>query len=329
MASELRPVYLIAGSDRPKVELAVRRLRRHFAADATELLLAAETSGEAAAASCNALGLFAAGGRLVVVEGVEAWKAVDAKAVEAYAASPAPDTVLALVGADLKADGPLAKACAKAGDVLLYQAPRERDLPGWVAAQFQAAKTPVDADAARALIEIVGDDLQELASEIGKIAQWAAGDPVSERDVRALASAVAETSGFELTDAWGRRDLPAVLAAAEEIMERSPKQRRDEVARLASMLASHVDRIRVCKTLDGEGVGAKEAAGRLKRHPFYVQKLYAQARNFDEDELREATLRLAELDHALKGGSRLSAELELERALVDVTRPATPETARA
>jgi DNA polymerase-3 subunit delta len=232
--------------------------------------------------------------------------------------------VLALVAAELKRDAALAKACAKGGDVLLYEAPRERDLPGWVSAQFQALKTPVDADAARALIEIVGDDLQELASEIGKIAQWAAGDPVTERDVRALASGVAETSGFELTDAWGRRDVPAVLTAAEEIMERSPKQRRDEVARLASMLASHVDRIRLCRSLDADGVSAKEAASRLKRHPFYVQKLYGQARNFSEEELRDATLRLAELDHALKGGSRLSPELELERALIDVTAPAQP-----
>ena len=32
------------------------------------------------------------------------------------------------------------------------------------------------------------------------------------------------------------------------------------------------------------------------------------------------SVRLAELDLALKGGSRLSGDLELERALVDVTR---------
>jgi hypothetical protein len=36
--------------------------------------------------------------------------------------------------------------------------------------------------------------------------------------------------------------------------------------------------------------------------------------------LRDVTVRLAELDHALKGGSRLSADLELERALIEVTQ---------
>ena len=59
---------------------------------------------------------------------------------------------------------------------------------------------------------------------------------------------------------------------------------------------------------------------RLKLHPFYVRKLYAQARNFSVDELRGVTVRLADLDHALKGGSRLANDLELERALVEITQ---------
>jgi hypothetical protein len=51
-----------------------------------------------------------------------------------------------------------------------------------------------------------------------------------------------------------------------------------------------------------------------------VQKLVRQAEAFTDDELRDAAVRLAELDHALKGASRLSADLELERAIVDVAR---------
>ena len=69
----LKPVYLIAGSDQPKVEVAVKRLRRHFPSDATEIHFATELSGDDAVASCNALGLFGGGsGRLIVVEGVQA-----------------------------------------------------------------------------------------------------------------------------------------------------------------------------------------------------------------------------------------------------------------
>ncbi len=110
-------------------------------------------------------------------------------------------------------------------------------------------------------------------------------------------------------------------------MERSGDPRARTIPRIASILGTHVARIRSCQALETEGLSAKDAAARLKQHPFYVQKLYAQARNFSPEELQHVTVRLADLDHALKGGSRLPDDLELERALVDVTQPSGREPA--
>src|SRR5207253_6904561 len=106
-APDLKPVYLLAGSDRPKVMRAIERLRARFEPGATESMLAAETTGADAVAACNALGLFGGGGRLVLVDGVERWKAPDVKAVADYLASPTPGTVLGLVAEELKKDAPL------------------------------------------------------------------------------------------------------------------------------------------------------------------------------------------------------------------------------
>jgi DNA polymerase-3 subunit delta len=336
--AELKPVYLIGGSDRPKVVRAVRRLRERVGQANVETLSAVEVPADAAVAACNALGLFAAEARLVLVEDVDGrpnadgrlvggWKASDAKTIAEYAANPAPATVLALVASQVKKDSPLAKACAKAGEVLLYDAPK--NLASWVVKQFEAKGIEVNPGAAELLVELVGDDATALGTEVDKLATWSGGEPVTERDVHALSPAVAETAPFELTDAWGRRDVVAVLRASELILERSDQPRRDVVPRLLGILSAHVDRVRRCKQLDAAGVGSKEAAVQLKRHPFYVQKLFAQAQNFSVDELRAAVARLADLDYAVKGGSRLSGELELARALIDITRPAaTPATAR-
>ena len=76
--------------------------------------------------------------------------------------------------------------------------------------------------------------------------------------------------------------------------------------------------MRQCQKLAAEGVRPRDAAGRLKMHPYYAEKVFGQAQNFSEDELRDAVVRLAELDLALKGGSRLAPDLELQRALVDL-----------
>jgi DNA polymerase III subunit delta len=326
MASELEPVYLITGGDRPKIQRALRRLRDRIGDDAVEILSAEAASGDDAVASCNSLGLFGGGRRLVIVTDVDGWKAADAKAVAAYLAAPTPDTVLALVGEAVKKDSQLGKACAKAGSVLVYDVPKRR-LPEWVAKQFKDRDVAAEPEACRVLIELVGEDPEELASEVDKIATWAAGGPVAVADVEALAAGHAEIPGYELTDAWGRRDLPAALRACQTILERSGDPISRSVPALAGLLVGHVGRVRACQAYIEEGVGARDAAARMKRHPFYVEKLFAQARNYTGDELRDAVVRLAELDHALKGGSRLAPDLELERTLVEITRPR--ETAAA
>jgi DNA polymerase-3 subunit delta len=325
--AELLPAYLITGTDRPKVTRALRRLRERVGEEATEHLDAAEASGEDAAAACNALGLFTVERRLVIVEQVERWKAPDLKTVQEYLERPAPTTVLVLLGAAVKRDSALAKAVTKGGEVLVYDLPTrgrgsKADLPKWVEQQFHERVIHIDHDAARALVELVGENAEELATEVDKVAIWAAGERIGEREVTELVPARAETPPFDLTDAWGRRDVAGVLAASERIVERSGDAPRDVLLRIAGLLTNHVGRVRECQALDAEGVPAGAAADRLKRNRFYVQKLYEQARNFSAEELGEAVVCLARLDFALKGGSRLPGELEFTRALIEITRPA-------
>ena len=96
-------LYLIGGTDRPKVELAIRRLRARVRGDdgSVEEFTARLSdddgegmSGEEAAGACNALGLFG-GTRLLVVQQAERWgddkKAVaDVDALASYLPAPAP-----------------------------------------------------------------------------------------------------------------------------------------------------------------------------------------------------------------------------------------------
>jgi DNA polymerase-3 subunit delta len=323
VAEELKPAYLLTGSDRPKITRAVHRLRDRFGEDSVERLSADEASGDDAVAACNAMGLFAASGRLVLVDGVERWKAADAKAVAGYLSAPAPDTVLALVGSEMRKDSPLAKACAKTGQVLVYDVSK-RELPRWVAEQFARHGARATSEACRGLIELVGDNPYELAGEIDKLSLWAGSDEVGEEEVERLVAARADVPPFVLTDAWGRRDVPGVLSACESILERS--SRSGEIHMLVGSLVGHVRRVQTAQRLDAEGVRPRDAMAALKaRHPYVAQKAFDQARNFSVEELREAIVRLSDLDFAIKGGSRLPSDLELQRTLVAITRSEAKE----
>jgi DNA polymerase III delta subunit len=142
----LQAAYLLTGGDRPKIELALARLRRRFEDETIDLVSALETPAEDVVALCNAGNLFGAA-KLVVVDSVDGrpnadnrltggWKAAEIVVVVDYLASPAPGTTLALVAAELKADSPLGKACKKVGDVLEYGVAKGKQA-AWVAGRLR------------------------------------------------------------------------------------------------------------------------------------------------------------------------------------------------
>jgi DNA polymerase-3 subunit delta len=323
------PVYLLVGSDRPKIRVALERLRAHFPPEAVDIVSALETTGEAVVALCNA-GTLLGDRRLVIVEDVDGrrdgdgrrkggWKAADLQAITAYAGDPAPETVLALVAEELKKSAPLWKACEKAGRVLTYDV-EKKQVHAWVTKGLRDRGVAADPEAVTALVALVGEEPELLAREVEKIATWAQGEPVGEREVLALAVAGGDVPIYELTDAWAAREPARALTASERIFEQDARHRRDTAARLAGALGGHLSRLRTIKRLAAEGLPAKEVASRLKLNPYYASKLYRQAEGFSERELDDAVVRVAELDGALKGRSRMAADLELQRALVDLTR---------
>ena len=323
-AQPLKPAYLIAGSDQPKVAVVVRRLRARFAEGSVELLSADSVSGADVVAAANALGLFGGGERLVVVEGIERWKQADVKAVTEYVRSPNPGAVLALVGEPAKLSG-LAEAVASVGDVLRYDVPKrkrrgreEDDYVAWVRDQLDRAGVRIDQEAVERLVELVGPDAFALHSEVEKLAAWSDQEPVGVAAVEALAIASAEASGFALTNAWGARDAAGALRACEAELRGQP-----EPFWLAGRLAAQVSRTRAVQRLAEEGVSLPEIGKRLGLR-FPPRREAGAASSYSADELEAAVVRIAALDHAIKGGSRLDPVLELERALVEITE--TPDT---
>jgi DNA polymerase-3 subunit delta len=186
-----------------------------------------------------------------------------------------------------------------------------------VQAQFEREGLRVDHDTAERLVELVGEDAFALQNEVEKLAAWGAGAPVGAREVEALAAPAHEASSFAVGDAWGARDVAAALAACETRLLQG-----EEPSVLAWRFADHVSRVRAVQRLLEDGLSVREVAARLGLKDYPARKQAGHARNYSREELSAALVRLAELDVALKGGSKLDAALELERALVDVTRPA-------
>ena len=319
MAEELRPVYLLTGTNRPKIGRALRRLRTRFGDEAVEVVRAEAVSGEDVAAALNSLGLFGTG-RLIVVQGVEKWKKADAEALDAYLADPVHGTVLALVVEEPPKDDALGKLVPRrGGEVLAYDVPKPKDPSVWVRGEFTRLGAQATDDAARRLVEIAGDDIGHLEQEVEKLATWAGGEEIGPREVEELAVPVTEAPNWALSDAWGSRNVGEVLAACEAELEKGV-----EPFLVAVRLGAQVTLVRAVQSLAEDGLSANEIAGRMKKHEFRVRKAMGHAERYSRDELDAAIIRLAELDAALKGASRVSNELELERALLEITAAREP-----
>ena len=324
-------MYLVTGNDVPKVERTLERLRRRFDAGSVERLVAGKggASGADVVAACNA-GTLLGGERLVLVSHVDGqrgeydrlsggWKAEDLEAVVAYLRDPAPGTVLCLVGAEVKKDSPLAKACAKVGEVLAWEIGK-RDTVAWIAKSFQARGVKVAGDACKTLLDLVGDDKLILAREIDKLATWAGGEPLGVEEVQRLATASGEAQPWDLTDALGRRDVGAALEIVESTYAQSPRTRTSEAAAVGARMGQHLIRLSRMKALLDAGVSVEDAGAKLGLKPYPAKQLAKQAHAFSSEELRAGVVRFARLDHGLKGGSKLAPELEVQLAVADVAR---------
>ena len=161
------------------------------------------------------------------------------EAVAAYLASPAPGhDVLGVVGLEMKKDAAIAKACAKAGDVLLYDvAKRER----WLGrGALPAGGVTAEAGACLALVQLVGEeDLQALANEIDKMVTWAQGEPVGEPRSSNSSPGLPRPRRSP-SPTRGRNETRAGARGDRDDFDRSGKPRRDTASRLAGSLGGHL-----------------------------------------------------------------------------------------
>ena len=328
--AELEAVYLLTGSDRPKIETALARLRRHFQPEAVELVSRAgrlRRRRRRALQRRQPVRRRPARRRRRRRRPPQRRRAARARLEGRGREGDRGVPRLAGAGRRARARRGGAEEGRTAHEALREagRRPRLRG-PKRNVAQLDRGAVPPGGRARRARgraprsSQLVGDDLQQLANEVDKLATWAAGEPIGEREVELLVAAVADTPTFALTDAWAQRDAARTLDASETIFEREGKSRRDTAPRLAGALANHVIRVRQCQRLAAEGVRPREAAGTLKMHPFYAEKVFAQAANFSEDELATRSSGSPRSTSALKGKSKLTPDLELQRALVDLAR---------
>jgi DNA polymerase III subunit delta len=324
---DIKPAYLIAGSDDGKIDAVLARLRaraeREGGAGALESFGPADGQGapdaEALVGAIPAMSLIASR-RYLVADRVERLDAGRVREIAAALAGLPGEVTVVLVerrqqGARAKpskarvdASAALAAAVeAEGGEVLRYDAPTARELPARLVADARRLGYRLDPAAARLLIERMGEGTVRLANELERLALWAGPEgEVAVEDLEAMVADTSEEVAWALSDAIVARDVVAALGAAERLTTQG-----ESVTPLVYQAAKRLrDAHRAALALEA-GRPQKQVEAELGMHPYAAKMLMRQIRGVPPDELRAATCALADLEWWTRGGSDYPEDVAL------------------
>jgi DNA polymerase III subunit delta len=318
MADEMRPLYLIAGSDGAKIDATRSRLRVRAESEggtaALEVFEPGEGRGmpdhEALLAAIPAMSLMDSR-RYLLADGIERWRDKQLEPViEALRELP-PDLTLVLICRD-KPPAKLVKAVtAVDGEVHQFEAPKAREMPGVLVGEAQRLGYRLDPAAARMLVDRMGANPVRLRTELERLALWAGeGGEVSAGDLEEMVADTSEAAVWTLSDALIEGDAAAALRIGERLIGQG-----ENVTGLIYGLASRLRGACAAAAQLEEGIAPGQVESSLKMHPYAAKQLVRRLQSADLASLRTATEALADLELWCRGGADYGDELAFTLAL--------------
>jgi DNA polymerase-3 subunit delta len=300
-----KPAYLIHGDDHGGIVERRARLRTlahgMSGPESVEVIEGEAATPDAVAAALGTM-TFALGRRFIIVDGAERWgeKAIP-PLLEALRSIP-PETTVAFFAREegrLAVSPALVDAVrAAGGQVEAQRSAKPWELPRWVGERARELGIELEPDAARALIQHVGDRQQRLQRELEKLVlDVGRGRPLTIDEVEQLTAASGERKVWALAD--------AVVAGDAQAAMRLYLALRVQGERVPGLIYWMAQRLRQAADIavrleDGEAVGQIKRGLRMPSRA--ADRLIADARKAGADRLRRALERLSDLELTSRGG---------------------------
>jgi len=295
-------------------------LLREAAADALQGVRAAEVeAGEWRGGETSDLATPSLFGeeRALVVTGCRHLHEAGVKELAAYLASPAPDARLVLlveVAERGKPPAALVKLVQPVGEVRQVAVAR-KDLPQWLLSRAGRHSLVLAPEAARALVDAVGESPAALDSALEQLAAAFRGQRVSRELVASQFRGLGEQRVWDLCDRLFERDAARAVRSLRTLLEA-----REEPLAILGGVASRVrDLIRV-KALPERMPAAEVARAAGLRFDWQVRRSREQVRWFTMAELVGIHARIAQADRELKSGA--PGDVVLPVVVAEITTPA-------
>jgi DNA polymerase-3 subunit delta len=236
--------------------------------------------------------------RAVLVKRADQLKADALEVILPYVRKPAPGTCLVLTGTKIDQRKKFFQEFKKIGLLVEFKRFYDNKLAGFIQTESLAQGKPIETAAAELLAALTGNNLQELSSQLEKLAVYAGTKQrITVDDVKVMASSSKAFSAFELAKFLGLRDLPNAIKSLDTLFLHG-----EDAPMMIGALTRHFRQLwRVRELLDRK-MATADIGRELNINSFFLGEIVAQARNFPRRELKRIFDEFYRCDVASKTG---------------------------
>ena len=253
--------------------------------------------------------------RVVLVKGADKFISENRPLLEKYFNKPCPTGRLILTVRTWDARTNLAKKLSNVGKLIKVTPPKRSELPQRLMKYANDAHDKkLSMTAAILLIELTGDELTRLYSEIDKLALFADAEKfITPKHIESLIGHNRLFNAFTVIDAV----IAGNAGAAVERLRGMFAQDKSAEFTVVGAFAFHFRRMFNAKVLLNKGVGSGEVANRFRIWS-HKDKFFAQLRQMSLKQIGGYLQQLAETDYAIKTG-RTKAKVAMEQLVLQLS----------
>ncbi len=243
--------------------------------------------------------------RVVLVKRAEQLKADALEAMLPYVLNPSPGTCLLLTGTKIDQRKKFFLEFKKHGVMVEYKCFYDNKLSGFIQSESVTHGKPIEPAAAELLAALIGNNLQELSSQIEKLVVYAGiKQRITVEDVRTMASSSKAFTAFELARFLGLRDTSNAIKSLDALFLNG-----EEAPMMVGALTRHFRQLWKVRELLDKKMPQADIGRELTINSFFLGEIVAQARNFTRRELKRIFDEFYRCDVASKTGGGQSYTL--------------------
>jgi len=228
-----------------------------------------------------------------------------------------PSTILILIENEIKDTNPLLKMISVKAKIKNFPMLKAPELRQWVTNHIIAEGCKISLPALNLLVRLIGSNLWVMTSELNKLATYAYGRQIEEKDVKALVSYTQQSSVFNLLDAIMEFKVSEAESLLQQLMDKGAT-----ASYLLSMIYRQMRLIVRARDLKRQGLREQDMRQKLGVSSEYVvKKTLEQAARYSMPRIKQVYQQLLETDIAIKT-SKYTEQLALDILIAELCQRA-------